>query len=143
MPRRTLLFVLTFTLLSAGCQGTDQDLQAEEAPPEPDTPLELKVNAKGQVLLGAKWQGVFSEHERIRAWLKKRGEQYRLVYEQRELSLPAIQRRRGREEFIPVPVFVQVEAKTKSGYVGAVKRACREFGFTQIEVQVMEEGFGG
>lgn len=140
MTRRFALLLL-LPLLALGCQRTDTDARAEAPPPDPDTPLELKVNAKGQVWLGGKWRDLFFEHEQVRAWLKNRGEQYRLVYEQRELSLPAIRSGRRRVEFLPVPVQVQVEPKTKSGFVGALKRLCREFGFVQIEVQVAEEPF--
>ncbi len=124
------------SVVLGGCQPQIDAIIMDDPYPDPDTPLEFTINAKGQVQIHGKWRDVFGDYSLIREYIQKRGEAYRTVYQQREIALPVLQQGRRSQEYIPVPVKIEVEPNTKSGVVGSLKRLCREVGFIQFELHV-------
>ncbi len=126
-------------LLVAGCSQAEAKPAWDDPYPDPDTPLEFTMNAKGQVHLRGRWVDVFGEYATVKDYLRERRDAYHQVYQQREIALPVVQQGRRQQEYIPITVKIEVDPQTKSGMLGSLKRMCREVGFIQFEVRVQGE----
>lgn len=136
--RRKVLSVVLIVVV-AGCARTDYGRLEEGVYLDIDTPLEFRLNAKNQVWLKDRWHDLFGQQAHLRSYLQTCSTTLQERFAAREIPL-AKRRLAGREvTLLPVPVIVEVDAKTKSGALSAFRRVCREYGFVDVVVKPTDE----
>lgn len=131
--------VLLVMLACAGCMNPVQPLAEDDSPVTPETPLHFKLDAKNRVYIKDRWVELFSEHTQLVEYLKNRQEHYQHAFDQFEIGLRRVQRRSKVTSLYPVEVIIEVEAKTRSGAISALKRVCREHGFVTFTIKAPEK----
>jgi hypothetical protein len=85
---------------------------------------------------------LFLQQQRVRVYLQDRAARYRQAFSDWEIELR--QQRAGNvvATYLPTPVVVEVDAKTRPGAISALRRLCKEAGFIEFTVQWPEEPSG-
>lgn len=137
-PYRRHALTLLVLLTLAGCQNAMQPLAEDDTPVTPDTPLAFKLDGKNRVFIKDRWVELFSEHNVVVEYVKNRQERYQQMFDQYEIGLPRYRYGSKMLPYFPVEVIVEIDSKARSGAVSSLRRVCREHGFVNFTVKLIE-----
>jgi hypothetical protein len=138
MPYVKCFLPAVVLLTFVGCQNAVQPLAEDDTPVTPDTPLQFKLDGKNRVYIKDRWVELFSEHNIVVEYVKNRQEKYQQIFDQFEIGLPRYRHGAKMLTYYPIEVIVEVDTKTRSGAVSALRRVCREHGFIMFTVKAMD-----
>jgi hypothetical protein len=130
---RRLLLTLPLVLLLPGCKPHDAAAE-DDGPPHPDTPLVLRLNAKGQVELRKRWVDVLLDSHKVNKYLRLKAQQVREQYEYYQEPMPKT--RIGLKDVVVLPteVVIEVQQGASPSHAQFLERTCHEFGFVRTRI---------
>jgi hypothetical protein len=131
---RVLLILAVVT--AAGCNRGGDPAAAEEAVAlTPETPLLLKINAKGQTEIYGKWLDLFLDANKITKYLRGKAQRYRETYAYYQIPLARAPIGAREVEVLPTEVILEVQRGANASWIAYLERTCQDFGFVRFTVK--------